>query len=266
MVSITYQKKIGCTFDLKAPTTQCAKITMCQNVHECQKCKILTTFWGKCANLTISQSHPPGSSSEKCSRAPFLLPLVTDVHYFFAPARIPRMFMFIVHVLSFVTDIHYFCSCSNTTQTKLHVLSFVIGIHFFCSYSNTMQTKIHILSFVTGIHYFCSHSTKSRKQNFHFLSLESDDEGDSLGPLVVHLLLQGRDAVSSLLAHDCVRVPACGFKRCQNMRLFQVSVRSLHCSGEEDHLNTFNIQLWVGMIWDGLIREASVYDNDLQLG
>ena len=65
--------------------------------------------------------------------------------------------------------------------------------------------------FCNRTHYFCSHPTTSRKQNFHFLSLESDDEGDSLGPLVVHLLLQGRDAVSSLLAHDCVRVPACGF-------------------------------------------------------
>ena len=174
---------------------------MCQNVHKCQKCKILTTFWGKCANLTISLSHPPGSSSEKCSRTPLLLPLVTDMHYF-------------------------------------------------CSYSNTTQTKRHVLSFVTGMHYFWSHPTTSRKQNFHFLSLESDDEGDSLGPLVVHLLLQGRDAVSSLLAHDCVRVPACGFKRCLNMRVFQVSVRSLHCSGEEGHLNTFNFGWgWYEMGW-----------------
>ena len=198
--------KIGCTFDLKAPTTQCAKIPMCQNVHECQKCKILTTFWGKCANLTISQSHPPGSSSEKCSRTPFLLPLVTDIHYF-------------------------------------------------CSYSNTTQTKLHVLSFVTDINYFCSHPTTSRKQNFHFLSLESDDEGDSLGPLVVHLLLQGRDAVSSLLAHDCVRVPACGFKRCLNMRVFQESVRSLHCSGEEGHLNTFNFGWgWYEMGWSGRLQ------------
>ena len=198
--------KIGSTFDLKAPTTQCAKIPMCQNVQECQKCKMLTTFWGKCANLTISQSHPPGSSSEKCSRAPFLLPLVTDMHYF-------------------------------------------------CSYSNTTQTKLHVLSFVKDINYFWSHPTTSRKQNFHFLSLESDDEGDSLGPLVVHLLLQGRDAVSSLLAHDCVRVPACGFKRCLNMRVFQVSVRSLHCSGEEDHLNTFNFGWgWYEMGWSGKLQ------------
>ena len=198
--------KIGCTFDLKAPTTQCAKIPMCQNVQECQKCKILTTFWGKCANLTISQSHPPGSSSEKCSRTPFLLPLVTDMHYF-------------------------------------------------CSYSNTTQTKLHVLSFVTDIHYFWSHPTTSRKQNFRFLSLESDDEGDSLGPLVVHLLLQGRDAVSSLLAHDCVRVPACGFKRCLNMRVSQESVRSFHCSGEEDHLNTFNFGWgWYEMDWSGKLQ------------
>ena len=37
--------------------------------------------------------------------------------------------------------------------------------------------------------------------------LESDDEGDPLRPLVVHLLLQQGDAVPPLLPHYRVRIP-----------------------------------------------------------